>query len=723
MKRSLRAAVVLSLLLPCGFPRAPRDDSAGAPRLPAAVGQWAPIAEADLPAALKSLRQAVDLYAAKNYAAAFDALPSPEDAARTATADYALYYRAASLLRMDRFSEALESFRRLEKQYPGSSLLPDALLGQCQALLKLQDAKSLLSMLDHPSLKKTSETLYYRARALEMAGKKTEAAEQYLRVYAGYPKSEHSDAARRGLSALSPGALQGRRNYGARLERAEGLLRASDARGARPLLVALGTVTAPDPASARKRRFLLADAEYRVGRTSVALTHLGKVAAADDELHAKAIRLQASCYRRLKQESRFIAQRDKALSLYPESRETEEICYSAATYFDVNYESAKARNAYQTLLEKFPKGRHSQRALWKLAIIRFASREYGEAAAAFWSHLRQHPAPASAGPAIYWLGRCYEALGGRENARTLYRRVQALANESYYGIEAGTRAASLAAAGGADRVSIAGIDFAQVTAACDAVGLPAAAVAEPGRGAWSLAARARELWSAGLSDLAVAELQWAARQHPRDEPALSCLTARIYAESGDHYNAIVSLRGAFPAYILQPVEALPLEVWQLLYPVHLRDTVSPRAAENGLDPSLVLGLIRQESAFNEKARSSAGARGLMQILPSTGKTLARRAGIKRYSAARLYEAGTNVALGVRFLSSLLERFGGAELALAAYNAGPSRVDRWLKEYGGGDIPLFVEQIPFGETRGYVKQVMSNRALYGRLAPSASPGGE
>jgi len=168
------------------------------------------------------------------------------------------------------------------------------------------------------------------------------------------------------------------------------------------------------------------------------------------------------------------------------------------------------------------------------------------------------------------------------------------------------------------------------------------------------------------------------------------------------------------------IAALPDEAWQLLFPLRHWDIVSVEAAKNQLNPSLIMGLIRQESAFNEKARSSADARGLMQLLPTTASKLARQAGIPRYKAEKLFQAETNIILGTRYLDFLMQRYGRTELALAAYNAGSTRVDLWLKEFGDVDMPEFVERIPFSETRGYIKQVLSNQAFYGLLTSSAVP---
>ena len=102
----------------------------------------------------------------------------------------------------------------------------------------------------------------------------------------------------------------------------------------------------------------------------------------------------------------------------------------------------------------------------------------------------------------------------------------------------------------------------------------------------------------------------------------------------------------------------------------------------------------------------------MQVLPTTGRQLAREARVPRYSTPKLFRPETNIVLGTRYLAALLRQFGHREeLALAAYNAGENRVDRWLQELGNVDMAEFVERIPFSETRGYVKQVLTGKSHY------------
>jgi soluble lytic murein transglycosylase len=137
---------------------------------------------------------------------------------------------------------------------------------------------------------------------------------------------------------------------------------------------------------------------------------------------------------------------------------------------------------------------------------------------------------------------------------------------------------------------------------------------------------------------------------------------------------------------------------------------------NNLDPALVAGLIRQESSFNPKAVSAAGARGLMQLLPSVGAAIATQRGYPIWNPALLLDPDVSLELGTAHLATSLPRGAPVVRALAAYNAGGSRLARWIRRPGSDDPELFAEWIPYDETRDYVRIVQRNaeiyRALYG-----------
>jgi soluble lytic murein transglycosylase len=153
-----------------------------------------------------------------------------------------------------------------------------------------------------------------------------------------------------------------------------------------------------------------------------------------------------------------------------------------------------------------------------------------------------------------------------------------------------------------------------------------------------------------------------------------------------------------------------------IYPFPYREIVMAEALERGIDPYLMAGLIRQESAFWVEARSRADARGLMQVLPTTGRGLARTGGPVGFNPDdHLYEAEINIHLGMAFFQDMRRRFGpDLPVILSSYNAGPSRAQRWRRYPEARDMALFVERIPFTETRGYVKNVLANRAIYAWL---------
>jgi len=149
------------------------------------------------------------------------------------------------------------------------------------------------------------------------------------------------------------------------------------------------------------------------------------------------------------------------------------------------------------------------------------------------------------------------------------------------------------------------------------------------------------------------------------------------------------------------------------YPLHRFDEL--KVHDKKIDPFLISALIRQESGFNEQARSPAGALGLMQIMPATARRM------ERVNQRQLLDPKTNIRLGIRFFGSLLERFNGdAELALAAYNAGPAKVDQWKRRYTMQDRMLFLDLIPYKETRDYVSFIARNYYWYLQLYRSSTP---
>jgi soluble lytic murein transglycosylase len=236
---------------------------------------------------------------------------------------------------------------------------------------------------------------------------------------------------------------------------------------------------------------------------------------------------------------------------------------------------------------------------------------------------------------------------------------------------------------------------------------PGAASPEARRRATDIADRAAVLSAARLSARATYEVG----------RALEAEEATVLYALGEALHArVVPGAGVRVGWALQRREGSWNEaLLRLVYPFPFRSTIEREAGRNNLDPFLVAGLIRQESGFHAAARSGAGALGLMQIMPATGTGLARELGIGSFSATRLTEPELNVRMGTRYMATMLARYDGRIVdALVAYNAGPTRMNRWRAFPEHGDPELFTERIPFTETRDYVRIVQTNAAIYRAL---------
>jgi soluble lytic murein transglycosylase len=183
--------------------------------------------------------------------------------------------------------------------------------------------------------------------------------------------------------------------------------------------------------------------------------------------------------------------------------------------------------------------------------------------------------------------------------------------------------------------------------------------------------------------------------------------------AAEHWGgAIVTLRQVYPQIESRPFPTVPSEAWHAAYPLPHAESINLWATHNGLDPMLIAGLSRQESAFDPNARSVANALGVMQLLPKTARLMAKQEHV-RYSASELFDADYNIRLGTAYFAGLRKQFGSVEAALAAYNAGEDHVSTWTAT-PYRDIPEFVDSIPFTETREYVEIITRNAYIYRHL---------
>jgi soluble lytic murein transglycosylase len=187
--------------------------------------------------------------------------------------------------------------------------------------------------------------------------------------------------------------------------------------------------------------------------------------------------------------------------------------------------------------------------------------------------------------------------------------------------------------------------------------------------------------------------------------------------------AITAMKRAYPQWVTESGDQLPDAAWQILFPLQFPDLLTTSSAAAGVDPALVAAVIQQESTFDPGAVSGAGAHGLMQLMPPTGRALARGVGIKKLQVSQLHDPAVGLKLGTIYLGEMIGRFGGKiERAVAAYNAGPHRVAVWNLARPGMSAEEFVDSIPFSETRTYVMTVLASQEQYRRIysLPAPSP---
>jgi soluble lytic murein transglycosylase len=218
---------------------------------------------------------------------------------------------------------------------------------------------------------------------------------------------------------------------------------------------------------------------------------------------------------------------------------------------------------------------------------------------------------------------------------------------------------------------------------------------------------ARSLYAIGLGIRAMGGREWNYTAHLHETgglPPRELLAAAELACQREIWDRCINTAERNPLFA----------AWQR-YPMPHKAEVLGNSQRYGADPAYVYGLIRQESRFVTVARSGVGASGLMQIMPATAKWTAKKIGMSGFSPEQVYDSHTNVVLGVNYLNLALESFQNSKpLAAAAYNAGPGRPKRWRELGGQMEGAIWAENVPFNETRDYVKKVLANTTAYAAL---------
>ena len=616
--------------------------------------------------------------------------------------DYVAYHLGDAYLKTAHNAEALSTLADFSKNFPDSLLIRDAHLVYANALLEEGRAQEAAALLEKDRAPVRGDVELAVGRAYEAAGEKEKAASALRNVYFNLPNSFEADVAGTELRKLGiSGSLAERRT------RADLLFKArhySDAAHDYHDLV-----EEVSPANRPEVQLALAGALEKSGSSHDARKILTSMGAQNGDAEAERLYLLSETERSTSDEEAVQRTLNELRQFGPASPWLEQALFSAGNMYLLKRDYDRAIDCFRELQQRFPNGGRAPYAHWKASWLSFRQGRTDEARQEFEQQIALYPDSAEIPAALYWRARLAEEDGNPAMARAFYQKLTDRFRNYYYAEFGRQRLKGLPSGGGPTEAPPHYALLDRVSALSGAGRITAA---EPPDDNLRFE-RARLLSNGGLADMAVRELQAAASQE--DGTWAPPEMARVYQDGGRYDRGIEIMKRATPNYFAVDIPDLPRPYWEALFPKAYWTDLRKYSVLNGLDPYLVASLIRQESEFNALALSRANAVGLMQLLPKTGKTVAKQVKLKGYSAPQLYTPAVNLELGTRYFKDMVDKYNGQfEYALAAYNAGSDRVGDWLGQGHYRDPQEFVESIPFTETREYVQAILRNANVYRQL---------
>jgi soluble lytic murein transglycosylase len=634
-----------------------------------------------------------------------EALPLLTDRAFESTPlfAYARYYAATAFDRLGRVDEADATLISAAASTPAGLLDQAIPLMRAELAMKRGDAGTAVAVLESILLGRTADPALVLVRlgaAAEAAGDTDKALRAYRRAYFEFPLASESATATASLTRLQEGRTAPSELLPLERERAETLFAArrwSDARTGFSRVARLAT--RDDEKDLAELRMLQCDVQLGRGRGARA----GLAKFLNGPRRAEARYFDLLITKATGSRPAFVAQARKFAEDFPDSAWTEEVLDLLATSLIVADDDAGADRVFRQMLASFPQGRHAERAGWKVGWGAYRAGRFAEAATVFDAAAANAPRADYRPSWLYWSARAYEQIGNQATAGERYRLTATDYFNSYYGRLAVRRMA-------ARREPVAVQSVVVQPDSMPSPLIPSSLLV-------------RELVGLGLHDEALRELGYAERVWGRSSAVEATAAWIRHHKAGQlvamerfqHLRgAINQMKRAYPHYLAAGGETLPPQVLKIIFPLDYWPLIKSHSDQRGLDPYLMAALVAQESTFTADIRSSANAYGLMQLIPATGRRYAAKVGLRPFSVATLKKPEANVLLGMTYFKELIDRFGGAHLALASYNAGEHRVARWLMERPDLPEDEFIDDIPFPETQAYVKRIIGTAEDYRRL---------
>jgi len=617
--------------------------------------------------------------------------------------DYVAYYLGTSYLQTGRTAEGVANLADFAGAHPDSLLVRDAAVRYADALLLEGQAAEAVKLLEPLRMPVRSDLEFELGRAYAASGQPAKAAETLANVYYTMPTSTEADLAYAELKKLPsapPPTVTERKTRALVLLNRKRYAEAADEYRS--------LANEANPTDKPSLQLALADALHRGGRNHDAKLVLALLGTEGGEVNAQRLYLLGQLAWSSNDNDAFYRTVAELRQVAPTSPWLEQALLSAANLHLVHHEYDQALDTFREIQQRFPNGARASYGHWKAAWLTFRQGRIEEAKKAFEDQIALYPNGAETSSALYWRARLAEEDNQPLMARAFYQKLSDRYRNFYYAELGRQRMKHLPPASPDATTQYALLDRVPPLDSASKV-----SEVEPPRDELHVQ-KAELLGNGGLVDFAVRELQAAAAATPDGGSWGPAETAQLYDETGHYDQAIELMKHSAPNYFALDIPDLPRKYWEALFPKAYWSDLKHSAVANGLDPYLVASLIRQESEFNPNAVSRANAVGLMQLLPKTGKLVAKEVNLRRYNASQLYTPAVNLQLGTRYFRGMVDKFGSFEYALAAYNAGSDRVDEWLSLGKYRDPQEFVESIPFTETREYVQAIMRNASLYKQI---------
>jgi soluble lytic murein transglycosylase len=632
---------------------------------------------------------------------AAEALPLVSRAAlvKSPVADYAKYYSGLALQRLNRFEEADAAFASVAEGRGQAQLRESALYRRAELLSAQQDFSGAAAMYELVLQRKPAApqvALVQLGVAAAAAGDRDRAVAAHRRVLREFTLSAEAAEAERLLEDLGGFVFETDGAVQEELGRAEALFKARRYDLARN-------------AYARVRGHLRGDDEHRaIVRLAQIQAGQGQHRTARDVFRRYLAHptLGVEAHYGMLAAARAMGDHSEANSLtedfvarYPDHHLAEEALNEMARRYVLDDDDETAAAVYTRMVDRFPSGAFAERGAWKAGWWAYRQKDFAENVRIFERAAASFPRSDYRPAWLYWTARSYEQMGEQTKAVERYRLLATDYLNTYYGRLTWTR-------------------LEQLKEASVTPGIRRAIVTPPTPPPNMSLIKA--LISAGLYGPALNELQYAQKMWGDSAP-LQATIAYVHNRMGNLRLGITAMRRAYPQFMTAGGEDLPIEILHVIFPLDYWPLIKGNAEAQGVDPYIVAALAAQESTFDARIRSSANAVGLMQIIPPTGRRLARRIGMRNFNERSLENPEINARLGTQYFGDMVKEFGGYHFALAGYNAGEHRVRRWNEEAPGLPQDEWIDNIPYPETQNYVKRILGTAEDYRRLYAEGAPG--